>query len=370
MPAGGMDRLLGGRRVLVTGHTGFKGSWLALHLLRLGARVSGIVLEPPPEGAFVAMGLEDEVTGRRADVRDAEAVHRAVGAVQPEVVFHLAAQPVVAGGYVAPADTFATNVQGTLHVLDACRAIGGVRTVVVATSDKVYGPGVDRPFVESDPLGGDDPYSNSKAATELAVGAWRTANRSGPPVATVRAGNVLGGGDRGAGRLLPAVLDALADDRPVELRCPDGVRPWQHVLDAVDGYLRIATGLLAAPEAMPPSVNIGPSAADHWRVRDVVEHALDSWGAGGWVHRRSRLPETGRLELDSTLAERVLGWRPRLTVGEAVEWTVDWHRAWISGGDVRRLAEAQLDRHRRRGIAATAPGAEPVHVPEEPRAAT
>lgn len=342
--------------MLVTGHTGFKGAWCCTRLLQLGARVTGLALDPVPDGAYTALGLDEEIDDLRVDVRDRTAVERAVARARPEVVLHLAGQPIVGRGFVDPTATFATNVQGTLHVLDACRAAGSVRAVVAVTSDKVYVQDHDGALDEDAPLGHHDPYSASKAAAELAVASWsRSHGDRGPAVATARAGNVLGGGDRGHGRLLPEVLDHLAATGVARLRDPEGVRPWQHVTDVAEGYLRLAAGLLTRPAEMPPAVNIGPGPEGHRRVREVVEHAIAAWGSGRWERQRTPLEEAGVLRLDASLAARALGWRPRLSVAEAVAWTVAWQRAWQAGADVRALTRQQLRDHADRVTSAADP---------------
>lgn len=352
--------LLTGRSVLVTGHTGFKGAWLCLWLQRLGARVAGLSLPAVAGGAFDAMLVDNVVAHYEGDIRDADVVKKVLAETRPEVVFHLAAQPIVATGYLDPVGTFATNVQGTLHVLEAVRAVGGVRAVVVVTSDKVYRQGADRPLQESDPLGHHDPYSSSKACAELAVDAWRASYRTsgGVPVATARAGNVIGGGDLGQGRLLPDVLAQLSRGEPALLRNPRGVRPWQHVLDVLDGYLRLGVHLLS--EAQPlATVNIAPPPEGHWTVQQVVETTITHWGRGSWESAGSGLTETEVLRLDAARAREVLGWRPQLPLDEALRWTVQWHRALVDGQDVAAVGAAQLERYERRRSASVPAGPAP-----------
>lgn len=287
-----------GRRVLLTGHTGFKGAWLALWLHALGARVAGFGGAPPTEPSLFALARVDELLDDdlRGDVRDAAAVAAAARRVRPEIVFHLAAQALVAGGFEDPAGTFATNVAGTINVLEATRGV----PAVVVTSDKCYAPG-PRPHREDDPLGGRDPYSASKAAQEHVVAAYREA--FGLPLATVRAGNAIGGGDWAAGRLIPDLARARAAGEPVAIRHPDAVRPWQHVLNPLAGYLRVAEGLLAG-EPVAEAWNFGPDAEDERPVRWLVER----WGvpmtAGAGDAR-----ETPVLRVDSAKAHTRLGWR-------------------------------------------------------------
>jgi len=333
-----------GRRVLVTGHTGFKGSWLASWLHQLGAEVHGLALPPEPGSSYELCGVADRVVSVYADVRDAAAVAAAVARVRPSVVFHLAAQAIVRRSYDDPVGTFATNVLGTVHVLDAVRSAGGVRAIVVVTSDKCYRPVTEHAHVEGDALGGHDPYSASKACAEIVTEAW---GRSflGPDVglATVRAGNVIGGGDRAVDRLVPDVIRALEAGEPVRLRHPGARRPFQHVLEPLQGYLMLAERLLEDPRRWSGPWNLGP--AEAFPVRDVVEHALAVWGSGSWIATGpdAGKPEDAVLVLDSSKARRELGWTPRLTLKDAVTLTVEWYRrANVDPGGARRVMAEQL----------------------------
>jgi CDP-glucose 4,6-dehydratase len=316
-----------GRRVLVTGHTGFKGAWLSSWLQQLGAEVHGLALPAEPGSCYESCGVAEHVRSAYADIRDPGAVASALERVRPSVVFHLAAQALVRRSYDDPLGTVATNVLGTAHVLEAVRAVGGVEAVVVVTSDKCYRNGAARPHVEGDALGGRDPYSASKACAEILTEAWGAAFfGSGVGLATVRAGNVIGGGDRGADRLVPDVMRALEEDRPVRIRHPDAIRPFQHVLEPLQGYLMLAERLLEAPRRWSGPWNLGPAEAAP--VREVVEHAIAAWGSGTWVSSEpdAARPEAPVLSLDSTKARRELGWAPRLTLKEAVTLTVEWYR--------------------------------------------
>jgi CDP-glucose 4,6-dehydratase len=316
-----------GRRVLVTGHTGFKGAWLSSWLDRLGAEVHGLALPPEPDSCYEACGVADRVRSTYADIRDAGAAASAMERVRPTVVFHLAAQALVRRSYDDPLGTVATNVLGTAHVLEAVRAVEGVEAVVVVTSDKCYRSGTGRPHVEGDALGGRDPYSASKACAEIVTEAWGAAflgSRVG--LATVRAGNVIGGGDRAADRLVPDVMRALEEGRPVRIRNPDAVRPFQHVLEPLQGYLMLAERLVDDPRRWSGPWNLGPAQAAP--VREVVEHAIAAWGSGTWVSTApdAARPEEPVLALDSGKARRELGWLPRLTLKDAVALTVEWYR--------------------------------------------
>ena len=333
-----------GRRVLVTGHTGFKGSWLCLILHRLGARVTGIALDPAPgPSGFAALGIAPLLAAdHRADIRDAAALAALVRAARPEVVLHLAAQALVGEGYRDPAGTFAANVAGTVNLLEALRGLPGLAAAVIVTSDKVYrNDGAGRAFVEDDPLGGADPYSASKAAAELVVRSWRASFVAElPPLATARAGNVIGGGDFGAERLIPDLVRAAVAGEALVLRRPDATRPFQHVADVLRGYLLLAEGLATAPAAMPAAVNFGPRDAEV-RVRDLI--AL--WGPGvAWRAAEGPvMAEAPRLGLDSGLARRALGWEPRFDTPAGIAESARWYAIWRAGGDAAAAARASLD---------------------------
>ncbi len=316
-----------GRRVLLTGHSGFKGAWLALWLARLGARVHGIAL--PPEtpagsesGAFLTLA-PTLASSDWIDLADRAQLRARVADIAPEIVFHLAAQALVRQSYRDPVGTFATNVQGTAHVLEATI---GAEAVVVVTSDKVYAnDDSGQAFVETDRLGGKDPYSASKAACEILVASWRAAHPA-TPLATARAGNVIGGGDVSADRLLPDLARALRAGEPLRLRNPEATRPWQHVIEPLAGYLALAQHL--ATGGTTPALNFGPSIDGVWSVRQVVELALAAAGRGQWQQDGEPGPvEAAKLALNPERAARVLGWRPRLSVVEAVQWTMAWEQA-------------------------------------------
>lgn len=338
-----------GRRVFLTGHTGFKGSWLSLWLVRLGATVTGFSIDVPTTpslfaSAGVAHGLEN-ITG---DVRLADALAAAMRNARPEVVFHLAAQSLVRRSYDEPAETFATNVLGTVNLLDTARGLDGLRSVVVVTSDKCYRPR-DAAHSEEDALGGDDPYSASKAAAELVTAAYRSSffSDGGPAVASVRAGNVVGGGDWAVDRLVPDVMRAALDGVAVSVRNPTHVRPWQHVLGPLAGYLELAERLYEE-SSLAAAWNFGPLEEDVRPVAWVVDALLQRWPAPASVtFAAGELggPETAALRLDSSRARRVLGWRPAWPLERALDMTVDWYRAFAAGEDVRSVTLAQIERY-------------------------
>jgi CDP-glucose 4,6-dehydratase len=341
------------RRVLVTGHTGFKGAWLSLWLQSLGAEVTGLARGVPTSPSLYELaGVGARMAEHAVDVRDAGAVRQALERARPEVVFHLAAQPMVRRSLHDPALTYEVNVTGTVNVLEAVRhAPGGVLAVVVVTSDKCYeNPGGSRRFVESDPLGGSDPYSSSKACAELVTGAYRRsffAGQDSPQLATARAGNVIGGGDWGEDRLVADAVRSLDDRRPLLVRNPDAVRPWQHVLSPLSGYLRLAEALSRPPSGQAARAwNLGPAAEDVQPVSWIVQRLCELWGGElTWkLDERFNPPEAGHLALDSSAAERLLGWRPACSLADALELVVQWHRAHRQGQDMRRVSLSQLAR--------------------------
>ena len=337
-----------GLRVLLTGHTGFKGSWLALMLARLGAQVHGLALDPPSgPTAFRLASVEGVLASSRiCDVRNSLALAAAVAEVAPTLVLHLAAQAIVGASYRDPAGTFATNVGGTVNLMESLRGRANCAAMLVVTSDKVYrndGRGV--PFVEDDPLGGHDPYSASKAACEIAVGSWGASfGDSLPRLATARAGNVIGGGDFGEDRLIPDLVRADRAGVPLKIRRPDATRPFQHVLDVLAGYLLFAEDLMARADA-PVALNFGPAEPDL-----VVRDLLERYGAArGRPVAWETIPgpaygEAPRLALDASRARRRLGWTPALPGAEALAATAQWYEAWSRGDDLAALSAAQVER--------------------------
>lgn len=351
-----------GRRVLVTGHTGFKGAWLSWWLVRLGAEVTGYALDPPTEPSlFEALRLQDHVRHVRADVRDAERLEQAVCKARPQIVFHLAAQSLVRASFVRPRETIDVNVMGTVNLLEAIRSCETVRTAVLVTSDKCYlSRDEERRHREDDALGGHDPYSASKACEDLVGSAYAASFLSGRGIglATARAGNVIGGGDWATDRLIPDCVRALTTGRPIPIRNPAAVRPWQHVLEPLAGYLQLGARGLEEPTAVEGPWNLGPRPDDTGlAVSWVVDRFVEEWGTGSWqrVSERHEAPrEAMHLEVDSSKAERELGWAPVWNSREAVRRTADWYRAFTAGMDPTKLVDADLDAYISDG---TAPGA-------------
>lgn len=366
------------RRVLVTGHTGFKGSWLSLWLDRLGARVSGFAL-PPDAGRpslFEEAALASTVASHLGDLRDLEAVARTVHEEEPELVFHLAARSLVRPSYRDPLDTWSTNIMGTAHLLEAVRHQPSVRAVVVVTSDKCYeNREWDLAYREDDCLGGADPYSASKGAQEILAASWRS-SFFGPgrsPVvglATARAGNVVGGGDWAEDRLLPDLVTALAAGRPTLIRNPAAVRPWQHVLEPLSGYLWLGLRLHQRPGEFGAAWNFGPEAAGSTSVGDLADRVVGAWGSGSW-HTPEPPPEGAPheatlLRLDCTKAVTRLGWRPVYDLDRTVEETVGWYRQRDADPafDARSATIEAVERYETAAAAARLPWA----VPEDPAA--
>ena len=342
-----------GRSVFLTGHTGFKGSWLAMWLAQMGARVTGFALPAEAVSLFRQARVEGMAEHIEGDIRDLAAVEAAMQKAAPEIVLHLAAQPLVRKSYETPVETYATNVQGTVHVLDACRRSAGLKAIVCVTSDKCY---ENRewiwPYRENDPMGGYDPYSSSKGAAELVVSAYRRSYfQKGPLLASVRAGNVIGGGDWAEDRLIPDIIRAMiAGDKPL-IRSATSVRPWQHVLEALCGYLVIAQRLADGEEAAASGWNFGPSDDDTQPVGWIADRMTTAWGAPGWERWQGEAPHEARLlRLDCSKARTELGWRPAYDLNTALARIVEWHRDVNEGRDPQQVSLAQLadyrDQHR------------------------
>lgn len=336
-----------GKRVLLTGHTGFKGSWLALWLHRLGAKVTAVSLPPATRpNLFTAANVAQICNDLTADIRDAAQLAEIVRRADPQIVLHLAAQALVRASYRDPLETFATNVMGTANLLNALRGMGEARAVVVATTDKVYS---NRewayPYREDDPLGGNDPYSASKAAAEIVIASYRAAflQKQGVAVGTARAGNVIGGGDWSEDRLIPDAVRAWQSGTVLSIRSPQSTRPWQHVLEPAAAYLRLAECLWADP-SKAGAYNFGPHTSDAATVGTVVGLARDSYGRGEWVSEAEpNAPhEAGWLTLEVARARVVLGVQPRWALQDAISRTMRWYRRFSDGENARSLCESDI----------------------------
>lgn len=342
-----------GRNVFMTGHTGFKGGWLTLLLKQFGAKVSGYALAPAHEhGIYTAVKADDSVISTIADVRNADSLRNAMVSASPEIVFHLAAQPLVRTSYDKPAETFDVNVMGTVNFLEAVRATPSVRVAVIVTSDKCY-ENTERldGYQEDDPMGGSDPYSSSKGCAELVTTAYRRSyfKDGGTAVATVRAGNVIGGGDWSSDRLIPDLIRAFSNRQPLRLRYPHAVRPWQHVLDPLSGYLTLAENMWSEGQFYSGGWNFGPLESDTCSVLDLVCHASELWGEDAcWIADASPKPhEAHCLRLDCSRAHTGLDWFPKLSINEAVDWTISWYRTLLAGSEqsIRDLTMKQIEQY-------------------------
>tara|TARA_R110002074_G_scaffold132613_5_gene275997 strand:+ start:301 stop:1350 length:1050 start_codon:yes stop_codon:yes gene_type:complete len=343
-----MNGFWNGKRVLVTGHTGFKGSWLSFWLNRLGANVAGMALTPDADAAlFDQLEIENLVDHMIGDIRDADLVARRVAEVQPEILFHLAAQPLVIESYENPLETWQTNVMGSAHIMQAIRHLPTRCAVVMVTTDKVYDNLEDgRAYGEQHPLGGHDPYSASKAAMEIAVSSWRRSFLGGTDIrmASARAGNVIGGGDWAPNRIVPDIVRALKASQEIAVRNPNAVRPWQHVLEPLAGYLVLAEKLWSSDDpALQSGFNFGPNPNSVRSVRDLVTEVLCHW-PGSWadVSPKDAPHEAGLLSLDPSKSEALLGVKPRWTFEQTIEKTINWYRAVGDGKSAVDVTESQL----------------------------
>jgi len=340
-----------GKRVLLTGHTGFKGSWLALWLQKKGATVMGYALSPASgESLFELAHVGERMDSVIADIRDLNALRQAVERFSPEIVFHLAAQPLVRLSYVEPVDTFQINVMGTVNLLEAVRKTENCRVVVSITSDKCY---ENKEWVwgyrETDPLGGHDPYSGSKGCAEIVNAAYRRSFFEAPgerlvALATARAGNVIGGGDFSRDRLVPDIMSAIVKGKPLNIRSPSAIRPWQHVLEPLAGYMLLAEQLWKHPKEYAQSWNFGPPSEDARPVRWMVEKLNQCWGEGvSWeLDAAPTVHEANVLTLDSTKARTSLGWKPRWTLDRALSEIVSWYKAYQRGEPLRDVVLRQI----------------------------
>ncbi len=337
-----------GKKVLLTGHTGFKGSWLSLWLQSMGAQVSGLALEPPTSPdlftqARVAQGMASHI----GDIRDYDTVCKVMREVRPEIVIHMAAQPLVRLSYAEPIATYATNVMGTVHVLDAARHSDTVRAIVNVTTDKCYeNKEWAWGYREDEPMGGHDPYSNSKGCAELVTSAYRKSffKQQGIAHASARAGNVIGGGDWALDRLVPDILRAFERNQAVVIRNPHGTRPWQHVLEPLSGYLALAEKLYTDGQAWAEGWNFGPHEDDARPVQWIVERMVAKWGGdAAWHLDGGEHPhEANFLKLDISKVKSRLGWHPRWNLDQALEHIITWHQAWLAKEDAQALCLTQI----------------------------
>lgn len=338
-----------GKKVFLTGHTGFKGSWLSLWLQRMGAQVKGFALQPPTTPALfneanVATGMESEI----GDIRDLAAITASMTAFNPDILIHMAAQPLVRLSYREPVETYATNLMGTVHVLEAARRCSNLRAIVNVTTDKCYeNREWEWGYRENEPMGGHDPYSNSKGCSELVTAAYRRSFFNTPntaALASARAGNVIGGGDWADDRLIPDILRAFEKQQPVIIRNPLATRPWQHVLEPLSGYLILAEKLYSEGAAFAQGWNFGPRDEDVQPVEWILDHMVVHWGQGASWHLDTdpQPHEAELLKLDISKARARLHWQPQWSLAHTLDTIVDWHRAWLNGEDIRQATLAQI----------------------------
>lgn len=345
-----------GKRVFVTGHTGFKGSWLALWLQQLGANVVGYALAPPTSPSlFEVAQVGNGMMSIEGDVRDLISLQTAIATHKPEIIFHMAAQPLVRYSYAHPVETYATNVMGTVHLLEAVRQTGNTRVVINITSDKCY---ENREWVwgyrENEAMGGHDPYSNSKGCAELVASAYRssyfgpkTYHEHGVGLASVRAGNVIGGGDWAGDRLIPDIIRAIMAGEPVLIRSPNAIRPWQHVLEPLGGYMTLAEQMWDSGTNLAEGWNFGPNDSDARPVSWITEQLTQLWGDGAsWqLDTKVNPHEATYLKLDCSKAQSRLKWSPKLDLATTLDWIVEWYRAYIRQDDMRQMTIAQIQRY-------------------------
>ena len=328
-----------GKRVLVTGHTGFKGSWLSIWLHELGAEVIGLSLDPATErDNFVLSGIGSKIIDLRGDIRNGELVKRVFKDYQPEIVFHLAAQPLVRESYDIPVETYETNVMGTIHVMEAIRVTEGVKVAVMITTDKCYENAEQLwGYRENEPMGGYDPYSSSKGCAEIAISSWRRSffnpvdyGSHGKSIASVRAGNVIGGGDWAKDRIIPDCIKALESDGTIEIRSPRSIRPWQHVLEPLSGYMLLAQKMWDTPVDYCEGWNFGPRTESISTVWDIAAKVVEEYGSGDLrdLSEQNVLHEARLLMLDISKAQFLLGWQPRMNLDQTVSLTVDWYKSY------------------------------------------
>ncbi|MBI1910226.1 MAG: CDP-glucose 4,6-dehydratase [Deltaproteobacteria bacterium] len=343
-----------GKKVFLTGHTGFKGSWLSLWLQRLGANLTGYSLQPPSDPSlFEVAQISSGMVSLEGDVRDLDRLMKTLTEKKPEIVIHMAAQSLVRLSYTHPVETYATNVMGTINILEAVRHCKETKVVLVVTSDKCY-ENKERPqgYQEDEPMGGHDPYSNSKGCAELVTAAYRNSFFGEGPshqktaIASARAGNVLGGGDWGKDRLIPDILTSFMQQKQAFIRSPEAIRPWQYVLDLLNGYTTLIERLWEGGKKYTQGWNFGPDDEGVWPVKKIATALTNLWGQKAqWEFDKTPHPhEATLLKLDSSKARQQLGWLPKLPLATALEWTVEWYRAFKENKPMRQVTEEQIER--------------------------
>jgi CDP-glucose 4,6-dehydratase len=352
MPSGIKD-FYRGKKIFLTGHTGFKGAWLAIWLKEMGAQVTGYSLPPSTDpNLFLLAGLSERIKSHYGDIRDFNKLSDIISQAKPDVVFHLAAQALVHKSYIDPVLNYSTNIMGTVNLLEACRASESLKSIVVVTSDKCYENNESgRAYSETDRLGGNDPYSSSKACSEMITHAYRKSFYSGitsAGIATARAGNVIGGGDWAEYRLLPDCLRSLERNEEIVIRNPESIRPWQHVLDPLHGYLVLAYKLFNNASSFSSAWNFGPDQNACVQVKNLAQEVISHWGSGSWRHvsQDTLFTEAGVLRLDNAKAKKELDWRPLWDVQKAIGKIVSWHKAYLNKTDIYSICCEQIKEYR------------------------
>lgn len=344
------------KKVFITGHTGFKGSWLSLWLHSLGAQVTGYSIDvPTTPSLFESANIKEKINSISADIKDLDTLKKAMHQSSPDIVFHLAAQSLVRESYEHPVDTYATNVMGTVNVLEAIRNVASVKSVIIVTSDKCYeNKEWNWGYRENEPMGGYDPYSSSKGCAELVTSAYRTSFFEANPdtlIASVRAGNVIGGGDWAKDRLIPDAIQSFSAGETVQIRSPRAIRPWQHVLEPLRGYMMLAEKLFNGDAQFAQGWNFGPEDNDIRSVSWIIDKLVSSWGDGAsWNTENSVQPhEATLLALDHSMARYKLGWEPVLRLDEALNWVVDWYKAFENNKNINDISMAQIKKYQELG---------------------
>lgn len=344
-----------GKKVFITGHTGFKGSWLAIWLIEMGATVIGYALDPQTEkDNFLLAGLSKRMVDIRGDIRDLDKLRFSVNTYKPEILFHLAAQPIVLESYKNPLETYEINIMGTVNVLESIRSCKSIKEAILITTDKCYeNKETLTGYVETDPLGGVDPYSASKACDEIIISSYRSSffnpyeyEKHATAIASVRAGNVIGGGDWSSNRLIPDCIKALENKKTIKIRNRNSVRPWQHVLDPLNGYLRLAEKMWNEPITIPGAYNFGPSQESIWSVWNVASEVIRCYGRGDIldVSVQDTPHEANKLVLNAQKSQKSLGWKPVLSTKDAIEWAVEWYKEYDKA-DVYNLCKNEIERY-------------------------
>ena len=343
-----LENFYNNKRVFLTGHTGFKGSWLALWLLMMGAKVSGFALEAEDESLFNILGIKHDLDGSIiGDIRDEQKVTKAIKDFQPEIIIHMAAQSLVRPSYIDPKLTYETNVIGTLNIFEAARKSGSVKTILNITTDKCYENRESHdPYKEEDHLGGYDPYSSSKACAEILTSSYRRSffEKENIAVATARAGNVIGGGDFSRDRIIPDIFRSIRDEKIVSIRSPKAIRPWQHVLEPLNGYLILTKNLYQNPKSFSKSYNFGPNSDAEVTVENLAKIFITEIGKGSYeINANADLHEAGILKLDNNKAKIELDWQPKLSFEETIFWTASWYKNYLVKTNIKEFTKKQIE---------------------------